>query len=248
MKVLLLGVGDAFTRRGFGSSALIHGPEGHVLLDCPDLVHRALHEATTAAGWTADASDVQDVLITHLHGDHCNGLESFGFYRMMERRRAGGSAPTPRVHTSPPAAERLWDRLAPAMDAPFDGERRSALADYFDLHLLDPDGAVTVAGLEVRCRFTRHPVPTVGLLIGDGGRTLGWSGDTAWDEDHLAWLSSADLIVHECNSGPAHTSLEKLEALPDELRSRIRLIHVPDDFDASRTDIPVLREGEVLEI
>ena len=44
MRALILGVGDAFTGRHFGSSALLEGPSGYVLLDCPDLVHRAIRE------------------------------------------------------------------------------------------------------------------------------------------------------------------------------------------------------------
>ncbi len=73
MRVLILGVGDAFTKIHFGSSALVAGPDGYLLIDCPDLVHRAIHEANRRAGWDVDASKIHDVLITHLHGDHCNG-------------------------------------------------------------------------------------------------------------------------------------------------------------------------------
>lgn len=47
MRVFILGIGDAFTRLHFGSSALIEGPHGWVLLDCPDPIHRAIHEATS---------------------------------------------------------------------------------------------------------------------------------------------------------------------------------------------------------
>ncbi len=68
MRVLILGVGDAFTRAHVGSSALVEGPDGYLLIDCPDPVHRALHHASRRAGWDVDASRIHDVLITHLHG------------------------------------------------------------------------------------------------------------------------------------------------------------------------------------
>ncbi|MHC4765383.1 MAG: MBL fold metallo-hydrolase [Planctomycetota bacterium] len=245
MRVLILGVGDAFTRLHFGSSALIEAPGGHVLLDCPDAIHRCLHEATSRAGWSADASSIDDILLTHLHGDHCNGLESFGFARRILSQGAGPGAGRPRIHTSRAAADRLWERLAPAMDAATTASPRS-LDDYYEIHELEPGTRATVAGLTVECRFTQHPVPTLGLLISDGAGTLGWSSDTPFDEAHLQWLSRADVIVHECNRPPMHTPIESFMALPPELTAKIRLNHLPDDFDPSSTAMSPLREGEVL--
>ena len=50
MRVLVLGVGDAFTARSFGSSAVVEAPRGRVLVDCPDPIHRVLREAGETAG------------------------------------------------------------------------------------------------------------------------------------------------------------------------------------------------------
>jgi ribonuclease BN (tRNA processing enzyme) len=247
MRVLILGVGDAFTRLHFGSSAVIEAPGGHVLVDCPDLIHRALAEATSRAGWDVDAAKVDDILLTHLHGDHCNGLESFGFARRILRSGPDADRPRPHIHTSRPAADRLWERLAPAMDAAATPSPRG-LDEFYELSVLEPGTAATVAGLSVECRATQHPVPTIGLLISDGTATLGWSSDTPFDEAHLQWLSRADVIVHECNHPPVHTPIESLNALPPELRAKIRLIHLPDHFDQSATDLKPLQQGEVLEL
>jgi ribonuclease BN (tRNA processing enzyme) len=245
MRVLILGVGDAFTRLHFGSSALIEAPGGYVLVDCPDLIHRALAEATARAAWDVDASKIDDILLTHLHGDHCNGLESFGFARRM--LRSGPDGPRPCIHTSRPAADRLWERLAPAMDAAATDSPRG-LDEFYELAILDPGTTATVAGLTVACRFTRHPVPTIGLLISDGATTLGWSSDTPFDEAHIQWLSRADVIVHECNEPPVHTPIESLNALPAELQAKIRLVHLPDRFDPFATPLKPLQQGEVLEL
>lgn len=247
MRALVIGVGDAFTRRHFGSSAVVEGPEGLVLIDCPDLIHRALHDAGERSGWHISASDIDDVIITHLHGDHCNGLESFGFYRWIERLKQGGGR-VPRVHCWAPVAARLWERLAPAMDMAAVEGPDSTLGDYFEVCTLDPRVPANIAGLTVECRPTCHPVPTVGLRLSEGDTTFGWSGDTAFDRAHIEWLSSAKLIVHESNEPPAHTALKDLESLPAELKSRMRLIHLADDVDLRSTTIRALREGEVLRI
>lgn len=247
MRALILGTSDAFTTRGFGTSALIKGPDGYLLVDCPDLIHRAIKEATDAAGWNVDANDVSDIVLTHLHGDHCNGLESFGFARLVDRLKGTGR-PLPRLHTHPRAAERLWERLAPAMDAPLTrGGEPATLSDYFDLRIIEPEEPAQIAGLTVHCRYSIHPIPTIGLKISNERATLGWSGDTVFDLDHIDWLSDADLIVHEANLGPAHTNIELLNSLPDDVRTKMRVTHVIDDFDEASSDIEPLHEGEVLE-
>lgn len=246
MKVLITGVGDAFTTRSFGTSALIEGPRGHVLLDCPELIHRVLHESTSAAGWRADVRTIDHIILTHLHGDHSNGLEMFGFLR-RHLRGVDPNLPLPTIHTTQPVLDRLWEKLAPSMDSPRGGVP-STLDDYFQIRLIEPDSEADIAGLTVRCRFTGHPVPTVGLLISDGKSTLGWSGDTPFEQAHIDWLSQADLIVHEAGRGPAHTPIDSLNSLPDELRTKMRLIHLPDEFDLSSTDIRPIRQGEVLTI
>lgn len=246
MKALILGVGDAFTIQSFGSSAVVEGPGGYLLIDCPDLIHRALHQASAASGWNVKAADIDDIIITHLHGDHCNGLESFGFHRLVLRLQ-GRQTTLPRLHTHPEAAARIWERLAPAMDAPLTkGGHPSTLEDYFDVRILTPGVPATIAGLRIESRYTIHPIPTIGLRLSDGPSTLGWSGDTVYDPAHIAWLASADLIVHEANLGPAHTHIELLNALPDELRARMRLTHIIDGYDTASSDIPPLAEGEVL--
>lgn len=247
MRALILGIGDAFTNRGFGTSAIIEGPEGHVLLDCPDLIHRAIREACESSGWKVDYAGIDDIIITHLHGDHVNGLESYGWSRLILRLR-GLDSPMPRVHTHPAAAGRLWDRLAPAMDPPLTkGGRPSVLSDFFDLRTIEPGKPFTIKGLRFECRYTIHPVPTIGLKISDGTKTLGWSGDTCFEQAHIEWLSDSDIIVHEANLGPAHTQIELLNALPASIRRKMRITHIIDDFDKSSTDMQVLREGEVLE-
>ena len=247
MRMLTLGVGDAFTKLHFSCGALIEAPEGYVLIECSDLVHRALHEATQRAGWNVDASNVDDLIITHLHGDHCNGLESFGFHRMMRRMSEQKKTPLPRLHTNRPASERVWERLAPAMYRAPAHERPGELSDYYDLRVFEPGEPATIAGLTVQCRFTKHPIPTTALLIDDGNWTLGWSSDTPFEPELVDWLDQADLIVHESNYGPVHTPIQALNELPDKVRAKIRLTHLPDDFDRSLTDIPILEEGEVLQ-
>jgi ribonuclease BN (tRNA processing enzyme) len=240
MELVVLGTGDAFSRTRAGASAVVTAPRGPVLVDAPDGLLRALSEASRSSGRALEPMRIDDILLTHLHGDHANGLEAFGFLRWVERQRAGGTRP--RLHTPAAAAARLWERLAPAMDQ----GGRAGLADYFDVRVLPEGGTADVAGLAVRHRMGIHPVPSCGFLVSDGARTLGWSGDTAWDPGHVEWLSQADFVVHETSEGPTHTPVERLNALPEGLRSRMALIHMPDGFDPAATPIRLLRDGELV--
>jgi ribonuclease BN (tRNA processing enzyme) len=79
-----------------------------------------------------------------------------------------------------------------------------------------------------------------------GGACVSFSADTAWDEGLLAWLLEADLVVHEAGHGPAHTPLERLLALPEATRARLRLTHLGDDVDRDALPIEALAEGRAL--
>ncbi len=236
MHLLVTGIGDAFSDRSFGSSGLIRASGGWLAIDCPGMVLAMWKRAGELAGVSVDPDEVRDLVITHLHGDHCAGLETIGFHH---RYKVAGDSPRPRLHAMPQVLDRIWERLAPAMDG-----SGSTIDDYFDLHPLLPGVEVEIAGCRVECRETRHSVPTCGLVITDGSGCLGWSSDTEYDPEHVRWLERADCIVHECGQGGTHTTYGQLRTLPEPVQARLRIIHMPDDFDAPDGQIVPLREGD----
>ncbi len=86
------------------------------------------------------------------------------------------------------------------------------------------------------------------MLVRVGDRTFGYSSDTAFDPELIPFLGHADLIVHETNLGPAHTAYSDLLSLPREIQRRMRLLHYPDAFDPSVSEIVCLAEGDVLAV
>ena len=104
-------------------------------------------------------------------------------------------------------------------------------------------GNVSIPSFAIECQKTIHHIPTTAFRIRAGGRCLGYSADTAFDPGLIEWLSAADLVVHETNLG-VHTPYERLAALPEALRARMRLIHYPDDFDTKVSVIEALRQGQ----
>ena len=244
-EVLVLGVGDAFSVRHLPTSFVL-ACDGHRLaIDCPDRYRAVLADACKRAGQAIEFAGIDDFLITHLHGDHVNGLEGAAFYRkFVEGRRI-------RLHTSAEVREVIWEqRLRASMGQLLEGDTVQSMAfeDYFDYRELRREEPNCIGPFRVWTRPTIHHVPTTALHIEAEGRTLGYSCDGVLDDGQLAFLSRADVILHETNLGPSHTPLAALVGLPEAIRSRVRLVHYPDHLDLSGSGIPALQEGDWLTI
>jgi ribonuclease BN (tRNA processing enzyme) len=241
LSFVTLGVGDAFSARHYSSSIAIEHDGAWLLVDCPHPIRKMMKEAGDSAGVTLDVDRITAVALTHLHADHSSGLEGFFYFGAFVLRRR------PRLLTHPAVAARLWaghlaagmEQLLPAVDAE---PKAMHLEDYVDITPLDEAQAVTIGPFSVECRRTIHHIPTTALRIRAGGRSLGYSADTAFDPSLIAWLAEADLVIHETNYG-VHTPYEKLRDLPRELRAKMRLIHYPDDFDVAASAIEPLKQG-----
>ncbi len=252
VSLIPLGVGEAFTARYYTTS-LILGVDGDwLLIDCPHPIRKMLREASLAAGFPAplDLDRIHAAVVSHLHADHCCGLEDFGYFSVYALNRRA------KLLMHPDASARVWDGLLAAgmelvEDQPGTPSAPKQIDDYFDLINLDTTQAVECGPFAIECRRTIHSVPTFAFRISAGGRTLGYSADTAFDPTLIDWLAGADLIIHEATNlvhAGVHTHYENLADLPAALRAKMRLIHYPDDFDVDSSAIECLRQGRVVEL
>lgn len=245
MRMVCLGVGDAFSARWYSSCLAVESGGLWMLVDCPHPIRKILHEAGAAAGVPLEIDQFAGVLLTHLHADHASGLEDFAFYgRFVLKRKTV-------VLAHPDVLRDLWDSHFAATMAPMlDAQQRPFRIDrdeLFELRELSDQRPVCFGPFTIECRRTIHPVPTFALRIQAGGRLLACSADTAFDPALIEWLSEGHLIVHETNYG-LHTPYERLAVLPGDLRSRMRLIHYPDDFDREDSQIEPLEPGRLYEV
>jgi ribonuclease BN (tRNA processing enzyme) len=247
-RFLPLGVGNAFSARYYSSSLALHA-EGHwLLIDCPHPIRKLLSEASQSSGVRLDVPDLFAVVLTHLHGDHSSGLETLGFYY-----RYAMNGQKAKIYTHPDVSARLWPGLLSGSmewsitDAGQPPVQRT-LTDFFELHHLHETLRTQAGPFTIECRRTLHSVPTTALRIHAAGRTLGLSADTAFDPDLITWLAEADLIIHETGEHGLHTPYDKLVALPENIRGKIRLIHYADDFDLTGSIMAPLRQGEMYHV
>jgi ribonuclease BN (tRNA processing enzyme) len=242
-----LGVGDAFSALSYSSCLALGSGGRFLLIDCPHPVRKMLREASAQTGLRMDLDTVEAVALSHLHADHSSGLESAAYYY----KYALGRKMTLLAH--PDVTARLWSgHLAGAMEwsrpNPGEPERQKHFEDYFELCPLAEGQSYPLGPFVVECRRTLHSIPTTAFRVRAGGRCLACSTDTGFDPSLIGWLSEADVIVHETNHSVWHTPYEKLAALPDEVRRRIRLIHYPDDFDQAGSTIETLKQGKVYSV
>jgi ribonuclease BN (tRNA processing enzyme) len=236
---LVLGVGDAFSKVHYSSSLLLGCDESWLLVDCPHPIRKMLVEASASAGLDLDLEHLDGIALTHLHADHCSGLEGLLYFNHFVLKQK----PTLLFH--PDVGARLWSgHLSASMERTInDGvESIHSLDEYTSVIELKDEGALEFGPFAIECRKTVHPVPTTAFRIRAGGRSLGYSSDTSFDPGLVEWLSEADLVIHETNVG-IHTDYQKLRGLPSDVRDRMCLIHYPDDFDTDGADIEALKQG-----
>jgi ribonuclease BN (tRNA processing enzyme) len=246
LKLIPLGVGDAFTALHYTTCLALGVEDQWLLIDCPHPVRKMWREASLAAlGTPVDLDKVIGVAITHLHADHASGLEDFAYFNYFILKRR------PLWLAHPDASARLWTGLLSAgmgrTRVTADGVSiRPQLSDYVDMIPLNITKPVEIGPFSIECRFTKHSIPTTAMRIQAAGRTFAFSADSAHDPSLIDWLSPGDLIVHEATAQPeseVHTPYRHLAALPAELRAKMRLSHLPDNFDEASSVIEVLKEG-----
>jgi ribonuclease BN (tRNA processing enzyme) len=246
VRLIAVGVGEAFSALHYTTCLALGVDDDWLLIECPHPIRKMLRDASVASGIPLDLDRISGVALSHLHADHCSGVEDYGFYNyFMLRRRAP-------LLMHPEASARLWDGLlAGGMGQvrifPDSKPTNYKLDHFFDLVALDDSAPVSYGPFTIECRLTIHPIPTTAFRIRAGDRTVGFSADTAFDPTLIDWLAPADLIVHEATHDRhtgVHTSYHKLVPLPDALRARMRLIHYPDDFDHAGSVIETIRQGQ----
>jgi ribonuclease BN (tRNA processing enzyme) len=234
LRLVVLGVGDALSELHYSTSfALVAAGGDWLLFDCPHPARKIVREAAQSSGVDLAWPRLAGVVLTHLHADHCSGLEGLGAYWKYTRKQ-------------PPLPLLMGREVAEQFG------RRSE-ADLYEPSVVRKRTPTDNGPFRLLAHPAEHgDMPAYSFRVEAGGRTLGLSGDTAFDPDLVRWLAAADLVIHEAGSDEPenahHTPYAKLLTLPEEWRRKLRLVHCTDHFDLDASAIEPLRQGRAYDV
>jgi len=229
MKLKFLGVGGAFASRNlYQSNAVIEFDDGLMLIDCGTDIRFSLQKAYPHINNGNVAEYVKWVYCSHLHADHCGGLEWLGFCSYFQKQK-------PQLYCR--EMDELWHcTLRGTMEKFHDCHK--TLADFFQCNR---DIMFNVNNLEFTTVVSPHiSVPRMikysyGLAIKGPYKKTYFSTDVMqqnWELNQIEY-HVADQIFHDCetydNKSNVHYHYEDLTTLPDDIKAKMWLYHYSED-------------------
>lgn len=172
--------------------------------------------------------DLDAIVISHVHADHCLDLVVYSY-----ARRYGTGSPKPLPVYGP---DGLRERLLTAFDAaPADG-----LEDVYEFRTLH-EGRRTIGPFAVDLARMNHPVETFGVRVMADGASITYSADTGVCPALVNLARNTDLLL--CEAAFRHGAPGNVEGLHLSARQagehatqanakRLVLTHIPPWIDA----------------
>jgi ribonuclease BN (tRNA processing enzyme) len=195
------------------------------------------HGGFQALAAAIDPADIDAILVSHRHPDHC--VDVFAAFH------AFAYGPNP-IHSIPFFAHpSVIDHLTGFLDA---GSGHQ-IHTVFDFNPIEAAGGFSVADLTMRAVPMDHSVPTFGFGFEAQGRRLFYTADTGPNGSWVEEVGPADLLVSEASlqgdAGDDGYRQHLTAARAGEIASRVGatrllLTHIPPYLDPLRS----VREAE----
>jgi ribonuclease BN (tRNA processing enzyme) len=238
MKLKFLGVGGAFCdATQYQSNCAIEIDDKLFLIDCGSDIRFSLKEQYPLINNGNISDYVKWVYISHLHGDHCHGLEWLGYCTYFNP-----SASKPILIGENNVLAQLWSSvLRGTMEDVKDYELE--LSNFFEVfktnHLNMPfpinSGKEEMLLTMVSSPHVHPCKKSYGLFIETEKRKTYYTSDVN-DENMVInkrYYEAADIIFHDCETYKFHSGVhahyESLRELPYKIRRKIWLCHYSDD-------------------
>jgi len=189
VRVTVLGSGDAYGAGGrLHSGYLVEAPGVTFLVDCGPSVLQALKRGGH------DPAALDFVLLSHLHGDHFGGIPFLFMQYRYERPRT-----RPLGIYGPPATRARVDRLFTALYERTAAEPLGFAVEFTELRASE---AREVGPVRILPILVPHSPELVcfGYRIDVAGRSLLYSGDTAWSSTLADLATGVALFLCECST------------------------------------------------
>ncbi len=185
VEIRFLGSGDAFGSGGrFQACFYVWSESAKFLIDC------GASSLIAMKRFGVDPSLVENILLSHLHGDHFGGIPFFILDAQFRRRIH------PLIMAGPPGLEA---RVREAMEVLFPGSSRVQQKFSIEFVELKDRSKTTFGSLAVTPYSVIHPSGDTpyALKIEFEGRVIGYSGDTEWTETLVEAARGVDLFICE---------------------------------------------------
>jgi CRP-like cAMP-binding protein/phosphoribosyl 1,2-cyclic phosphodiesterase len=190
---------------------------------------------------------IDGVILTHCHADHDAGA----FQKLLEEAQVT-------LYTTPHILGSFLRKYSALSGLSEDTLRRT-----FVFNAVRIGSPVHVRGGELWFRYRLHSIPTIGVEAYYGGQSIAISADTLYEptrieqmyelgvlgkarRDELITFPHHQLVLHEAGIPPLHTPVTALQALPDDAKERLLLVHIASkDVPADLTPASVGLEHTV---
>jgi ribonuclease BN (tRNA processing enzyme) len=185
VELQFLGSGDAFGSGGrFQACLLLRTTSANVLVDCGATSLVAMKRSGVKP------SEIDAVLVSHLHGDHFGGLPFLILDGQFSRRER------PLVIAGPPG---LRTRVMDAMEVLFPGSSSVDRRFPMELVQLAEQRSAQIGSIVVTAFEVDHAsgAPAFALRIECDRKIIAYSGDSAWTDNLIEVSRRADVFVCE---------------------------------------------------
>ena len=177
MKLTVLGCYGPYPAAGGACSGyLLEAGDCRLLIDCGNGVLSRLQRHLKP--WELEA-----VLLSHLHFDHCADLLVLRYALDHARARDLRRRPLP-LHAPPEPSAEL---------------KRLLYKDLFDIKPLSPGEPLTLGPFNFSCIETLHSLPCLAMRIETEDGLFVYSGDTEYFDGLAEFAAGADLFLCEAN-------------------------------------------------
>lgn len=194
-----------------------------------------------------DLADIDAVVISHLHPDHC--IDLTGLYVTRTYRPQGPLRDRLPVYGPAGSSQRLT--------AAYEGIDEGGMAQVLDFRRLSTSVPAVIGPFVVRPFLVNHPVEAYGFRVEADGRVLAYSGDTDTCDALLPLFADADLVLTDSafvegrddDTRDIHLTGRRAAeaALAAGGVKRLMLTHIPawNDPEVCRSDAATVWPGEV---
>jgi ribonuclease BN (tRNA processing enzyme) len=187
VRLTVLGGDGGWPRAGSACSGYLVEAEGYALLVDPG------YETASRLFAVLDPCELDAVLVTHGHPDHCVDLSA------VLRARAFADRAVPVLPVYAPAG---------ALDAVLALDRPGVLDDTLAVTDLDDGARLQLGGFMVEAVLLPHTWPNLGYRISTAGQSLAYTGDTGPSDRVVDLARDATLFLAEASHA---------EQVPDDM-------------------------------